>query len=171
MIDLNMKQSPRESLKDLDELIAQEEKYQFETFSASDAIALAKVMVKNAEELGRPVSIRIDLNGCTVFQYLPEGTGKINEMWMEKKVGIVMALRWSTMRFWAWQESVEGIKRNPEMFPAALIVPCGGGFPITVKGCGVVGAIAVSALGDQAEHDFIIDSLEGFRDWQDRPAV
>ena len=162
MIDLNMKQSPRESLNDLEELIAQEEKLQFDAFSASDAIALAKLMVKNAEELGAPAAIRIYLNGYTVFQYLPEGTGKLNEMWMEKKIHTVMALRWSTMRFWAWQENVEGIRRNPEMFPAAEIAPCGGGFPITVKGCGVVGAIAVSALGDQAEHAFIVDALETF---------
>ena len=49
-----------------------------------------------------------------------------------------------------------------EGVPAADIVPCGGGFPIYVNGCGVVGVIAVSALGDQADHDFIIDSLDKF---------
>ena len=165
MIDKNGKQSAKESLKNLDDIIAQEEKYQFESFSASDAIALANVMLENEKEWGRPVAFCIYLNGCTVFQYLPEGTGKLNEMWFRKKITTVMALRWSTMRLWTWQESVEGIRRNPEMYPAADVVPCGGGFPITVKGCGVVGVIVVSALGDQADHDFIIDSLEKFRKW------
>lgn len=164
MIDKNRKQDPSHSLNLLEEIIAQEEKYQFDSFSAGDAIALAKCMLENEKEWGRAVAFRIDLNGYTVFQYLPEGTGRLNARWMEKKVNIVMTLGWSTMRLWTWQED-EGMFRNPEIFPDAEITPCGGGFPITVKGCGVVGAIAVTALGDQSEHDFIIDSLNKFREW------
>ena len=162
MIDLNMKQSPEEPLRELEDLVAQEEKFRFDSFSSADAIRLAKIMMENEAQIGRPVAMSIFLNGCTVFQYLPEGTGKLNELWMKKKIATVMAMRWSTMRFWAWQEKAAGLKRNPEIFPVGEIVPCGGGFPITVKGCGVVGVIAVSALGDQMEHDFIIDSLEQF---------
>ena len=164
MIDKNARQSPTECLKDLDELIAQEEKYRFDAFSAGDAIALAKVMMDNEKEWGRPVAFCIYLNGCTVFQYLPEGTGKLNEKWFRKKINTVTTLRWSTMRYWAWQESM-GSRRIPELLPDGDIVMCGGGFPITVKGCGIVGVIVVSALGDQADHDFIIDSLEKFRQW------
>lgn len=165
MIDMNMKQSAKESMKSLDEIIAQEEKYQFDSFTASDAIELAKLMIKKEKEIQKPVAFCIYLNGCTVFQYLPEGTGLLNECWFKKKIKTVMSLRWSTMRLWTWQETSEKIKRNPEMLPTEDVTPCGGGFPINVKGCGCVGVIVVSALGDQADHDFIIDALEDFREW------
>ena len=155
------KQSAAESLKELDELIAQEEKYRFDSFSAKDAIELGKVMMEKEKEWGKPVAFCIWLNGYTVFQYLPEGTGKLNETWFRKKINTVTTLGWSTMRFWAWQEKM-GLRRVPELVPSADVVPCGGGFPIHVNGCGTVGVIAVSALGDQADHDFIIDSLETF---------
>ena len=164
MIDKNREQNPARSMNQLSDIIAQEEKYQFDNFGPGDAIALAKTMMQNETEWGRPVAFRIDLNGYTVFQYLPEGTGRLNARWLDKKANMVVTLGWSTMRLWTWQES-EGMMRNPEIFPDAEITPCGGGFPIKVKGCGVVGAIAVTALGDQSEHDFIIDSLEKFREW------
>ena len=154
-------QNAAESMKNLDELIAQEEKYVFDSFSPGDAIALAKLMMENEKEWGASVAFCIYLNGYTVFQYLPEGTGKLNETWFKKKIATVMTLGWSTMRFWAWQERM-GMQRVPELVPAADVVPCGGGFPIRVKGCGVIGVIVVSGPGDQIEHDFIIDSLERF---------
>lgn len=161
MIDKNVRQNPAESMRDLDELIEQEKRFRFDAFGPKDAIDLAKQMMENEKEWGRPVAFCIWLNGYTVFQYLPEGTGKLNETWLKKKIATVTTLGWSTMRFWAWQEKL-GIRRVPELVPEADIVPCGGGFPIYVNGCGVVGVIAVSALGDQPEHDFIIDSLEKY---------
>lgn len=35
-----------------------------------------------------------------------------------------------------------------------------GGFPITVKGQGVVGAVAVSGLPDPADHHYVVGALE-----------
>ena len=161
MIDKNRENNPAKSMNSLEEMIAQEENYQFDAFSAGDAIRLANCMLENEKAWGKTVGFSIFLNGYTVYQYLPEGCGRLNARWLEKKINMVMNLGWSTMRLWTWMES-EGQQRNPEIFPDAEITPCGGGFPITVKGCGVVGAIAVTALGDQSEHDFIIDSLEKF---------
>lgn len=163
MIDIKQEQSPKDSLRNLEDMIAQEENCQFDSFSAADAMKLAEIMMENAKELGIPVAMCIYLNGCTVFQYLPEGTGKLNELWMKKKIATVSAFGWSTMRYWTWLETVDGSRRNPEILPVADVVPCGGGFPIAVKGCGVIGVIAVSGPGDQVEHDFIVDCLEKFR--------
>ena len=161
MVDKNAKQNPAECMRDLDELIAQEEKYRFDRFGPKEVAELGKLMLENEKDWGRPVAFCIWLNGYTAFQYLPEGTGKLNDTWFKKKIAAVTTLSWSTMRYWVWMEKI-GLKRVPELVPAADIVPCGGGFPIYVNGIGVVGVIAVSALRDQSDHDFIIDSLEKF---------
>lgn len=155
--------NPKESMNLLDEIIEQEKKYQFEHFTQNDAMRLADIMMQEAKKCGGPACFAIYLNQCIVFQYLPEGTGPLNEKWMKRKIDTVMTLRWSTMHFWCWQEKYPGIQRTGELYPEGEIFPCGGGFPINVKSSGVVGAIAVSGLGDQQEHEFILECLEKYQ--------
>lgn len=155
--------NPRKSLNKLEDIIAQEEKYQFDHFTQTDAMNLAGIMLDEAKKTEETACFAIYLNHCLVFQYLPEGTGPLNEMWMKRKIHTVLTLRWSTMRYWCWQETAAGLERGGELWPSEDISVCGGGFPITVKGCGTVGAIAVSGLGDQMEHAFILECLELYR--------
>ena len=159
MVDKNAESSPMEPLRDLDELIAQEEKFRFDSFSQKEAGALAGIMMQKEDEWGRPVAVCIQLNGSTVFQYLPEGTGKLHEQWFKKKIFTVTTLGWSTMRYWAWQHRI-GVRRAPSLLAETDLVCCGGGFPIYVNGVGLVGVIVASGLSDQGDHDFIIDCLE-----------
>ena len=42
---------------------------------------------------------------------------------------------------------------------SADYVLAGGGFPVTVKGAGVVGVIAVSGLPEREDHGVIVDAL------------
>jgi uncharacterized protein (UPF0303 family) len=101
------------------------------------------------------------LNGMTVFKSMPEGTGRLNDAWMKRKIETVLLTGWSTMRLWAFHEMV-GVKRDTSLVPNQEYVNCGGGFPIRVKGAGVIGAIACSGPGDQMDHEFCIEAMERF---------
>ena len=155
------KQSPTEPGFALEDLILQEEKYVFDHFTQSDAGRLGRIMFEVCDEFQMDFAFEIYLNGMIVFKYLPEGSGKLNDVWMDKKIATVMLTGWSTMRVWAMQESI-GRKRTVSLLPEENYVMCGGGFPIRVRGAGVTGALVCSGPGDQNDHEFCIEALERY---------
>ena len=146
---------------ELPELIEQEEKYVFDSFTQSDALRLGSIMQDICRDYDVSFGCEIYLNGVTVFKSMPEGTGRLNDAWMKRKIDTVLMTGWSTMRLWAFNEMI-GVKRVPSIVPTTDYVTCGGGFPIKVKGAGVIGAIASSGPGDQIDHEFCIEALERF---------
>lgn len=156
------KQNPAAPGFELAELISQEEECRFDHFTQGDALRLGEIMVSISREVSMPFGVEIFLNGMVVFKYMPEGTGRLNDAWMEKKIETVLTTGWSTMRVWATHEAI-GVHREGGMLPNNKYVMCGGGFPIFVNGVGVVGAIACSGPGDQAEHEFLVESIRRFR--------
>jgi len=153
-----MKQSPMDPLFTMDEVAAQEEELVLDSFTQKDVKILGDIMHQINEEYQMAFAFEIYVNGLTVYKFLPEGTGKINALWMEKKIETVMTMGYSTMRYWILTDSI-GVKRNPDFYPTEPIVRCGGGFPIRVKSAGVIGAIACSGPGDQNDHLFCIEAL------------
>lgn len=146
---------------ELPELIEQEERFVFDHFTQSDALKLGKIMQNICTDYDVSFGCEIYLNGITVFKSMPEGTGRLNDAWMKRKIDTVLLTGWSTMRLWAFNEMI-GVKRNTSIVPVTDYVSCGGGFPIKVKGTGVIGAIACSGPGDQTDHEFCIEALERF---------
>ena len=158
-----MKQSPVDPLFTIEEITAQEEELVLDSFTQKDVKALGDIMHQINEDYQMAFAFEIYINGLVAYKYLPEGTGMINDLWMEKKVRTVMTMNYSTMRYWIVTESIGG-KRNPDLYPTEPIVMCGGGFPIHVKSAGVIGAIACSGPGDQNDHLFCVEALRRFKD-------
>ena len=153
------KQDPTAPGFEVPELIAQEESLVFDAFTQEDALRLGQIMVDLSREGGLVSAVEVFLNGMVVFKYMPEGTGRLNDVWMEKKIQTVLLTGWSTMRAWAMHEAI-GVKRAPSMLPNEEYVTCGGGFPIRVKNAGVIGAVACSGPGDQNEHELCTEALK-----------
>ena len=154
-------QNPAAPGFELPELIEQEESFVFEHFTQSDALRLGSIMQDICREFDVSFGCEIHLNGMTVYKSMPDGTGRLNDSWMKRKIDTVLLTGWSTMRLWAFNEMI-GIKRVPSIVPVTDYVSCGGGFPIRVKGAGLIGAIACSGPGDQMDHEFCIEALERF---------
>lgn len=150
----------------MEEIQAEEKRFQFDHFSRKDATDLAKIMLRKSDELGMPFAIMIKLHGMIVFQYLPTGTGRFNLAWMEKKISTVELLGKSTMSLWVGMEARGGTRDNSQPIPASDIVLAGGGFPIVLKDGEIIGAIAVSGPGDQNDHYFVVESLDELLDQQ-----
>ena len=146
---------------ELPELIEQEEKFVFDHFTQDDALRLGQIMQDICRDYDVSFGCEIYLNGMTVFKSMPEGTGRLNDAWMKRKIETVLLTGWSTMRLWAFHEMI-GSKRALSIVPVTDYVAGGGGFPIRVKGAGVIGAIAGSGPGDQIDHEFCIEALERY---------
>jgi uncharacterized protein (UPF0303 family) len=140
----------------------QEASLQFNHFNRQDVWRLGKEMADKIleEGFGLAVSIRL-LNGFTLFQYAGEGTNTDNTYWLEKKFNLVRDLDASSLLF-----SLRLKKRNQGLADRGLDPRVyawgGGGFPIRVKGTGLVAVAAASGLPHLKDHDVLVESIARF---------
>lgn len=140
----------------------QEEILQFSSFTNGDAWELGNMILMEARRLGVQVAVSIRLNnGCTVFQYMMDGTNPYHEKWLERKYQTVRLTEKSSLRLYMTlkmnEETLEDMYLNPAEYAA-----CGGGFPIRIEEVGVIGAVSISGLDHVSDHDLLIKSISKY---------
>lgn len=144
-----------------DYCLHQENDLVFDKFDRADALALGLKLHENNKYYGVPVAIEITVNGLSVFRYFPEGTVPDSALWLERKRRTVTLMEMSSLRFNGWLgmngETLADRKLDPNDYAAG-----GGGFPIRVKGVGVVGCICVSGMPHEDDHKLIVDTVAAF---------
>lgn len=74
------------SIKDqLEIILLQEEKCQFNLFTSQTALDLGLMLIENAKPFNKPVVIDITLNGHQLFRYAMQGTNRDNDEWVRRK--------------------------------------------------------------------------------------
>lgn len=136
----------------------QESLYQFERFTREDALELGLKLNENAQKYPEGVAIDITINGLSVFHYIPEGANAHNVAWLKRKINTVTRFEMSSLRVMAKFE-VHGLNCENEKIDPDIIALGGGGFPLSLRGTGVVGVIAVSGLPHMDDHQLIVDTL------------
>ena len=147
----------------IEELLAmlemQEEILQFTHFTNEDAWELGKLIVSEIQRQKLPVAVTIRLNnGYTVFRYAANGTNIQNENWMQRKFNTVRTLETSTLH------AAMLLKKSEQTLADWFLdekeyAAAGGGFPIRLRGTGVIGSICVSGYPDHVDdHQLIINT-------------
>lgn len=136
----------------------QEEKFQFERFSRRDALNIGLKLIENAEKQAQPVAVEITVNGLVVFRYFMEGSKPESELWLARKRNAVDLMETSSLRFFAELEDAGETFADRKLDPNEYAA--GGGFPIRLRGTGVIGSICVSGYPDHVDdHQLIINTL------------
>lgn len=74
-----------EAEKRFEQLHELEQELIFERFSRSDALAAEPKAIEVGESYADPIAVEITMDDLTVFRHLTEGTGTVNEEWLERK--------------------------------------------------------------------------------------
>lgn len=92
------------------------------------------------------------------FMALP-GTSADNSEWVRRKVGMVRQVQKASYR--PVLENKTGVDHfQPRRgLDNADFVLAGGGFPIRVKGAGVIGCATVSGLHERDDHQLVVDAI------------
>lgn len=137
----------------------QEEQLVFDRFDNDDAWELGNLIVQEARERKAAVAVDIVINGFRVFRYGFSGTNDYNEIWLNRKINSVNTMHKSTLRLhYMMRTGGEDIYKGGYLDPSRYAA-MGGGFPIRVKGIGVIGVLAVSGLEHHRDHDMAVTGL------------
>ncbi len=140
----------------------QEETYQFTAFDNDTAWELGCILVNRAKRENLGILIDIAFNGHTLFKYCAKGATGYNDQWVLRKQNTVHLQEKSSLLFGYEMKYAEKLETLPLYLNPHDYATCGGGFPIIIKGTGVVGCITVSGLVDTEDHQVIVDALQEY---------
>ncbi len=145
-----------------EELAAEEQELQFDAFGADTAWALGVALREAALAAGLPVAIDVRRNGQQLFHAALEGAAADNDEWIKRKTRVVDRFGHSSLLVGerarqAGTTFEAQMRLDPDVYAAH-----GGAFPITVRGTGLVGTVAVSGLPQLEDHAFVVEQLRAF---------
>ncbi|MFI1253386.1 heme-degrading domain-containing protein [Streptomyces netropsis] len=140
----------------------QERRLVLHHFDHDDAWRLGSLLSELARERGAAVTITVRRGAQRLFHRALPGTSADNDAWLDRKCRVVERYAESSYlvgaRFRAKGRTFEDSSRlDPDRYAAH-----GGAFPVTVRGTGVVGAVAVSGLAQGDDHALVVEALERF---------
>ena len=140
----------------------QERRLQLPRFDNDDAWTLGHLIIALATERGLGITVDIDRNGQQLFHAARPGTAADNDGWLQRKVRVVR--RHGASSYLVQQRLIaRGLSFDTLLGVDPIdYAYTGGGFPITVTGVGVVGAVAVSGLAPADDHALVVEALEQF---------
>lgn len=142
----------------LEQIEQLEKQFVFDTFDRVTAYDIGTKIANKAIAQQLPITIEVYLNDMTVYRYSHTGSNPINMNWSIRKRNSVLMFGHSTM----WLN--EKLKGEYPLLEARYglnsedYTLLEGSFPILTHS-GVIGAISVSGLKPQEDHQIIVDTL------------
>lgn len=127
-------------------------------FDADDAWWLGCQLRDRAAHEGAPVAIDIRRAGTSLFRTLLPGAVEDNLHWSRRKIAIAMRFERSSYALHLWFRTRENMFERFGL-DRATYMDAGGAVPIRVAGTGVVGAVAISGLSQEADHRYAVEAL------------
>jgi uncharacterized protein (UPF0303 family) len=144
---------------DIAQIARQEEALRFGQFDEAMAWELGALMRQAAADRKLPFVIDIRIGNRPLFYTALPGSTPENPDWVRRKVNTVMRFHKSSYRVGReYQLQGKAFDASRGLDPMDY-APAGGGFPIHVRGTGVVGAITVSGVPQREDHGFVVEML------------
>ncbi len=140
-------------------LLEQEKTLQFASFDENTAWELGAAIVAEARKRALPVAIDIRRGERQIFHASLPGASADNDRWIERKVRTVNRVGHSSLYVAKHLASLGKTLSERYCISEEKFAAKGGGFPILVKGTGLVGTVAVSGLPHEDDHRLVTDCL------------
>ncbi|MCB8880199.1 heme-degrading domain-containing protein [Acidisoma cellulosilytica] len=137
----------------------QEASLTFGKFTENTAWALGSLIRHRGEAEGWPIVVDIRLFHRQLFFAALPGSAPDNVEWARRKRNVVERFHRSSYAVGREMVAKKDTLANRYGLSLAEYADHGGGFPITLQGTGVIGAIVVSGLPQRDDHMLIVDTL------------
>ncbi|HEV7253317.1 MAG TPA: heme-degrading domain-containing protein [Mesorhizobium sp.] len=137
----------------------QERRLVLPVFGEEAAFRLGLAIRDRAFAQGWPIVVDVRTFDRPLFYAALPGSTADNANWARRKFNTVRQFLCSTYRLVLEQKSPDRAFKTGFGLPVTDYVLAGGGFPVTVEGAGVIGAIMVSGLPERQDHAVIVHAL------------
>ncbi|RWQ16561.1 heme-degrading domain-containing protein [Mesorhizobium sp.] len=144
---------------DIETIKRQEATLVFSEFDEAIAFEIGTAIRDRALAGNLPIIVDIRTFDRPLFYAALPGSNASNPDWARRKINVVKRFLRSTYRMVLEQQRPDRTFKIGEGLDIADYVLAGGGFPVTVKGAGVIGVIAVSGLPEREDHGVVVDAL------------
>lgn len=131
----------------------------FSTFDEAVAFKIGSAIRERALAEDLPIIVDIRTFDRPLFYAAMPGSNASNPDWARRKINVVKRFLRSTYRMVLEQQRPDRAFKLGEGLDITDYVLAGGGFPVTVKGAGVIGVIAVSGLPEREDHGVVVDAI------------
>jgi uncharacterized protein (UPF0303 family) len=146
----------------LAQLKEEEESLQFDTFNKSMAVDLGLFMVQEARAQQKPMVIDIMMNGQQLFHCALPGTEVDHDHWIQRKVKMVHRFGHSSYYMGTVFKIHNTTLEDAVFLERSEYAPYGGGFPLVLRNCGMIGSVCTSGMTEVEDHEFLIACLRKF---------
>ncbi len=148
--------------QDIERIAEQERVLQFERFDADAAYDLGSLMRRLLMERDAGASVEVQVAGQILFFGTTKGAVPGQADWLRRKRNTVMRFHRSSYGVGRVLEK-EGLTLEAKHgLPFSEYVAHGGGFPLKLRGAGVVGSIGVSGLPQREDHVVAVEAVAQF---------
>jgi uncharacterized protein (UPF0303 family) len=145
--------------EDIAKIAEQEATLVFPAFDEAIAFAIGSALRERGLRENLPIVIDIRTWERPLFYAALPGSTADNANWARRKRNVVQNFLRSTYRMVLEQDRPDRTFKVGHGLSVNDYVLAGGGFPVTVKGAGVIGVIAVSGLPERDDHGIVVDTL------------
>ncbi|GGB20902.1 heme-degrading domain-containing protein [Agarivorans gilvus] len=143
----------------LQEVLAQEQHLQLLHFNNQTAWQLGCALKQAVEDLAAAVSIEVYAFEQVLFSYAMPGTSKDNLEWIRRKRQAVMRFGHSSYYLGLYNAAQQRDFEAQAHIDAREYCAHGGSFPLRLQGCGQIGAVTVSGLPQESDHNLVVAAL------------
>lgn len=148
-----MSQSPLETL------LAQEHQLQLPLFNHDLAWELGGRLRALARSQGATVAMEVYGFGQVLFASVLAGAAKANQDWVCRKRNAVLLHGHSSQYLALYYRNKGRVYETQPHVDASQYCAAGGSFPLVLRGSGLVGAVTVSGLTDEGDHQLVTEAL------------
>lgn len=146
----------------MENCLKEEEILTFDYFTSTDAFNLGNSITKKAMSNNLPIVIDIFAYGKQLFHFSTDATSQDNDRWVIRKRNTVLHFHHSSKYVNLKVKNDQSLLQSKYSLNRDDFVAIAGGFPIRIKNAGVVGAISVSGLKPDEDHQLVLDTLEEY---------
>lgn len=135
---------------------------QLDAFGPQEALRLGLILVRKGTEGALPIAIDIRRGAQILFHVALEGAQADNDVWIARKSSAVERYGIPSLLLGTRPKIAGKRIENEGWFDQLTYAAHGGGFPLSVRGTGVVAVVTVSGLPQIDDHDLVVSALREF---------